>query len=176
ADPVVLSVPDPPPTPAAVEPALEVDPAVAQLSALAVHHDDFVRAELYSWTTAAQIDALRATRCLLTADPTSGGRTSPFNLALMAIAQDGSTTARIAALLLEHPALGRRRYAWTSPFATVLGLGPRRYGDRLIRIELDPRAILARFDPHAPSPFSLVDMQGQAVPVDAVLAEPERLA
>jgi hypothetical protein len=161
--PVVISTPEP-------------DPIVEQLSPLVVHHDDFARAELYSWTTAEQIDRLRESRCLLTADATSDGRTSPFHRALLAIEQDGSTPARVAALLLEHPALERRRYAWPSPFATALGLGPRRYGDRLIRIELDPRSILARFDPHAPTPFAFVDLQGRSVSVEVVFAEPERLA
>jgi hypothetical protein len=165
-----------PPDPPAAAPSGKLDPAVEQLASHVVHHDDFARAELYTWTSAEQIRRLRATPCLLTADATSGGRTSPFNLALMAIAQDGSTTAQVAALLLDHPDLRRRRYAWTSPFATTLGLGPRRYGDHLIRIELDPRAILARFDPHAAPPFLFVDMQGRSVTADVVLAEPERLA
>ncbi len=154
----------------------EPDPAIELLAEHVVHHDDFARAELYSWTTEEQVVALRETRRLLVADPSTGGRASPFNLALMEIEQDGSTTAQLAALLLDHPDLRRRRYAWTSPFATTLGLGSRRYGDRLIRIELDPRAILARFEPRAATPFSLIDMQGRSVTIDEVLAEPLRLA
>jgi hypothetical protein len=165
-----------PSRPAAVTPATSLEPAVEQLMTHVVHHDDFARAELYTWTSAEQIRRLRATPCLLTADATSGGYTSPFNRALMAIEQDGSVAARVASLLLDHPDLRRRRYAWTSPFATTLGLGPRRYGDHLIRIELDARAILGRFEPHAATPFSFVDMQGRSVSADAVFAEPERLA
>lgn len=175
-EPVLSPSSAPEPPSAVVSDPAEPDPVIALLSTFAVHHDDFARAELYSWTTSEQIDHLRATRCLLTADAATGGRSSPFNLALMAIEQDGSMTAQVAALLLDHPALRRRRYAWTSPFATTLGLGPRRYGDRLIRIDLDPRAILARFDPHAPTPFAFVDMLGQAVSAELILAEPERLA
>lgn len=156
-------------------PAAKLDPAAEQLAALAVYHDDFARAELYTWTTPTQLEALRASRCLLQADA-STGPTSPFNLALLAIPRDGSTIARIAALLVDHDALKRRRYAWPSPFATTLGLGPRRYGDVLIRIELDPRSFLARFEPAGDPPLAFVDMQGQVVTPERVLAEPLRLA
>jgi hypothetical protein len=176
------SLPGPPIEPAGeaeteTSPAVpERDPALARLEQLAVHHDDFARAELYTWTTAEQLRRLRDTKQLLVADPSTGGRASPFNQALMAIERDGSPLARLAAALLERPELRRRRYAWPSPFATTMGLGPRRYGDSLVRIELDPRAWIGRFEPGASEPLSFVDMHGQAVAIEAALAEPERVA
>ncbi|MFV8753937.1 hypothetical protein ACNOYE_25610 [Nannocystaceae bacterium ST9] len=157
-------------------PESTTEPALERLAALAVHHDDFARAEFYTWTTPTQLESLRAGRCLLQADASSGGQASPFNLALQAIASAGSADAPIAALLIEHDALVRRRYAWPNPFATALGLGPRRYGDVLIRIELDPSSLLARFEPGGDPVFVFVDMQGEPVPRERVLADPLRLA
>ncbi len=171
--------------PSPVEPSLLVraeptaDPELAsaaeQLAALAVYHDDFARAELYTWTTPAQLEQLRASRCLLHAEA-STGQTSAFSLALQAIPRDGSAHAQIAELLVDHEALKRRRYAWPSGFATTLGLGSRRYGDVLIRIDLDPRSFVARFEPASDPPLTFVDMQGEAVTPERVLADPTRLA
>jgi hypothetical protein len=152
------------------------DPALQQLAAYAVFDHDFARAELYTWTTAAQLRQVRASGRLLSADPSSGGRASPFNQALAAIAGDGSATAQLAALLLDDPDLRRRRYAWPSPFATTMGLGARRYGDSLIRIELDARALIGRFEPAAAEPFAFVDMGGEPVTLEQALSEPDRIA
>lgn len=163
----------PAPTPAPTSPR-EPSP-LERLAALAVHHDDFARAELYSWTTLAQLDSLRAGACVLQADAALGV-VSPFHRALQQLASSGAPEAALATLLLEHEGLTKRRYAWTAAFATVLGLGPRRYGDVLVRIELAPDAWLARLDLDAAPALAVVDLQGQPVPLARVLAEPLRLA
>ena len=119
---------------------------------------------------------MRASLELLVADSSTGGRASPFNQALIELGAEGSADAEFARLLLEHPSLRRRRYAWPSPFATTMGLGQRRYGDSLIRIELDPRAWIARFEPGAAQRLSFVDMRGEPVARERALAEPERVA
>lgn len=168
--------PDPAVGGEAVDVARPVDTTRARLERLAVYDDDFARAELYTWTTIEQLRRVRDTRQLLVADAATGGRASPFNGALQQLAGEHGRAGAIASLLLERPELSRRRYAWPSPFATVMGLGPRRYGDSLIRIELDPRAWIGRFDPQASEPLSFVDMQGAAVGLDAVVAAPERIA
>lgn len=161
---------EPAPAPAATAPA--TDPALAPLAARAVHDDAFARAILYTWTTAEQAAALRRSRRLLVAGADQG-EPSPFVRALRRLAARGDADA---ALLLDHPGLARRRYAWPSPFATVLGLGARRYGDVLVRIELDRGAVLALFRPAAAAPFAFVDMSGRPVdPADA-RADPGRIA
>ena len=140
-----------------------------------VTHEDFARSVFYTWTSPEQIAALRSSKTLLVARATAASRNSPFLRGLAERVQRHQSGDRIAALLLNHPALDRRRYAWTSPFATVLGLGERSYGTALIKVVLRPEAVLARFDPERSPPFVFVDLQGRAVPEAAVLAAPERL-
>lgn len=143
-----------------------------RLRALAVSDDDFYRPVLYTWTTRAGIESLRARPKLLTATATTGGFVSAFVHLLVRHARDGS---KVAEVLASHPALIRRRYAWPAPFATVMGLGRRTYGSSLVRIELRPDAWIARFAPEDLDPFSVVDAQGAAVSEHEVLAAPHQI-
>ncbi len=154
---------------------LRAPDVIEELAARGVYHDDFARAELYTWTTAEQVTALRRDRRLLVAEGGAGMGPSPYLRGLTAVAERGGAGRELAALLLEHPALRRRRYAWTSPFATMMGLGPVRYGDALIRVVLAPRALLLRFRPGDAEPFVAVDLRGAAVPIAELLADPGRL-
>lgn len=156
-------------TPAASPPVSDLDPVLVALAERAVYHDAFARPLLYTWTTAEQATALRSDRRLLVAEA-DHGEPSPFIRALRLLA----ATDSFADLLLTHPGLVRRRYAWPSPFATVLGLRERRYGDVLVRIELAPDALVVRFTPGAAVPFALSDMSGE--PVDLAAADPARIA
>lgn len=149
---------------------------VGLLAARAVHHDDFARARLYTWTTVEQGAALRTSRRLLVADASSGPGPTAFNLALQEIVKARGPGLAVASLLLEHPGLRRRRYAWTSPMATTLGLAERRYGDVLVGVELDPEAWIASFWPGAAEPFAFVALDGRRVEVAEALAEPRRIA
>lgn len=151
---------------------VQPDPT-AQLAARGVRRDDFARAVLYSWTTPTQVAALRDTPTLLVADA-GVGLPSPFLRGLGGVVQRREPGHALAAILLDDPRLRRRRYAWPSPFATTMGLGPVRYGDALIRVELDPRAIVVRFAPGDTEPFAAVDMRGAAVPIEAI--DPARIA
>jgi hypothetical protein len=168
ATPIVVTAPAPVP---AAAPTL-----ATRLRALAVSDDDFYRRVLYTWTTPEAVTGVRATRQLLVATASSGTFVSPFNRVLAKLATAKGATGALAGLLATHPALVRRRYAWPTPFATVMGVGPRTYGNALIRIELRPQAWIARFDPNAVEPFAIVDAAGARVDPAAVLAEPERLA
>ena len=147
-----------------------------RLHALAIGDDDFYRSVLYTWTSPTNVAELRTTRRLLVATASSGQFTSPFNRALAKLVAASGRGATIARMLATHPALIRRRYAWPAAFATVMGVGPRTYGNALIRIELRPQAWIGRFDPEAAVPFTFVDAHGVPVEAAAVLAEPERLA
>ncbi len=147
-----------------------------RLAARAVHHDDFARRVLYTWTTAAQIEALRASRRLLVAEAKAGVGPSAYVLGLTRVVKTNGVGHELAALLLEHAGLRRRRYAWTSPFATTMGLGPMRYGDALVRVELDEAAAIVGFRPGEDPPFSAVDGQGRAVALAELIADPGRIA
>jgi len=144
-----------------------------RLDALAVTADDFVRPDLYTWTTPAQIEALRAGGPLLVAD--AGEDPSPFNRVLLAMLASRGPGHEVAALLEHGPGLTKRRYAWPNPFATVLGKGPRTYGEALVRVELSPDAVIARLEPEASPPWSFFDAQGRSVSTPDVLDDPSRL-
>jgi hypothetical protein len=167
--PRVEASPGPPPAaPSAVAP--EPSPPTAARDDAAVHHDDFARRVLYTWTTPAQIDALRRSGRLLVAEGDVGER-SPYLRALDRLVDDHP----LAAVLRDHPGHRRRRYAWTSPLATTLGLGGRRYGDALVRIDLAEDALVVRFRPHDAEPFVLEDMSGRPVDLAVALADPGRI-
>lgn len=148
-------------------------PLVARLAALAVADDDFYRDDLYSWTTTLGIANLRASKQLLVATATTGGFLSPFLQMLTATAARATPQARLARLLLTHPALRRRRYAWTAPFATVMGMGKRTYGTSLIRIQLRPDAWIGRFA--IGDDIRVLDARGTVVPHADVASAPERI-
>jgi hypothetical protein len=147
----------------------------AELDAHAVGFDDFGRLDLYTWTTPAQIEALRAGGPLLVADAQSGDGPSPYHRVLAAMVEERRPGHELAALLRQTPSLTRCRYAWPSPFATVLGMGPKTYGNALVRIRLRPQAVIARLDPTADPPWTLRDGEGRSVQPAELLAEPERL-
>ncbi len=152
-------------------------PLIDRLAQRAVYDTAFAKPVLYTWTTDEQVTQLRTSQVLLVADATTGTRITLFNRALMALQDSHAPGHRVAQLLLQRDELRKRRYAWTSPFATVLGLGPRSYGNSLIEVELHPDAIVARFEPaNVAQPFSFVDLRGRPLAQDEVLRMPERIA
>jgi hypothetical protein len=178
ATPIELAAPSSDRPAAAAVPVARRDPAIsleADIDRHAVGADDFVRLELYTWTTPAQIEALRAGGPLLVADAQAGGRPTPYRHLLAAMAHERRPGHALAAVLQRTPALARCRYAWPSPFATVLGLGSQRYGEALVRIRLRRDTVIARVDPTADPPWTLRDGEGRPVGEDEALAEPTRI-
>lgn len=145
------------------------------LRRVAVADDDFYRGVFYTWTTAEGAAALRSSRRLLVATAATGGFASPFNRALAVVARRPGRAGDLARLLTTDPTLIRRRYAWPAPFATVMGLGERTYGNALVRIALAPDAWIGRFEPASAQPFRFVDLAGAPVALRFVLAEPGRI-
>jgi hypothetical protein len=157
------------------DPLHDQDTLDARLRARAIADDDFFRTVLYTWTTTTQIANLRASGRLLVATASSGTMVSPFNRSLPGLATSSRPGAVLARLLATHPALIRRRYAWPSAFATVLGLGKQTYGNALIRVELRLEAWIGRYVPTAPEPLRFIDASGATIALDCVVAEPERI-
>lgn len=133
----------------------------------AVRRDAPVRGVLYTWTTRAQTEELRARPVLLTRETTDAGGRSRFDEAL---AREPGAAAR----LLQEPGRRARRFAWPLPWATVMGWDGAGWGTDLVRVELRPEAITAVFSPG--EPWTFLDREGGEVPESAVLAAPERLA
>ncbi len=159
--------------------AQERDELVAALAVRSVTDDDFVRTSLFSWTSDAQARRLATERRLLTTGAAGGASRSPYQRSLDAlIASEAShpDDAALARLLTESPLLGARRYAWATPYGTVLPRGVRSYGPALVHIVLEDDAWHARFAPDERPAFRVVDARGVDVPVADVLAAPGRLA
>lgn len=147
----------------------------ARLGAHAVGRDDFVRLELYTWTTPAQIEALRAGGPLLVADAQAGGHPSPYHRLLAAMDEERRPGHALASALRHAPELSRCRYAWPSPLATVLGRGAQRYGSALVRVRLRDDAVIARLDPRLDAPWLGRDAEGHALAEAELAAAPGRV-
>jgi hypothetical protein len=175
--PIETPTPQPAAPATTTTPTTSAEPPATLEDALerhAVPPDDFVRLELYTWTTAWQIEALRAGGPLLVADAQTGYAT-PYRRLLAAMERERRPGHALASALQSTPSLSRCRYAWPSPFATVLGLGPTRYGEALVRIRLRPEAVIARLDPTADPPWTLRDGSDRPVAEPELLADPTRL-
>ncbi|MDC3960444.1 hypothetical protein [Polyangium jinanense] len=135
----------------------------------------YARRTLWSWTSREQAATLRRDKQLLLDTQLPEGPTAYVEL-LERVAAGGGPNGDMARLLLLHPSLRLRRYAWTRPWPTRLGLAERDYGDQLLRVVLSPRAIVARFDPARSAPFEFHDLDGRAVSIGQVLADPSVLA
>jgi hypothetical protein len=136
-----------------------------------VSHDAFGPRVLYTWTTAEQLAELRRDPTLLRRSRSARGK-ALFDEALE---RDTNPISKALVKALAQAKLTRRRFAWPSPWATVVGPEDERYGDRLVRVELRPEAILARFSPGSSPRWRFVDKNGQLVPTSTVITAPERL-
>lgn len=159
--------PSPPPSPGIAAEADDLGVLMHALGAAAVRHDAPVRTVLYTWTTREQAEELRARPVLLSREVADGGERSRFDEALAA--DRGPMAAR-----LQEPGRRTRRFAWPTPWATVMGWDGQGYGPVLVRVALAPDAIVARFSPGEPWRFFAAD--GRELAEADALAAPERLA
>jgi len=125
----------------------------------------------YTWTTAEQIAELRAGGPLFSRSESPQYGPSLFDRAMIAQAAAGERWAK----LLRQPEYRRARFAWTNPWATLLGWPAESYGDQLIRIELREDAWLAVHAAQAGG-CHFVDVYGRRVKAEQVMATPRRLA
>jgi len=146
-----------------------------RLRKLEVDDATYARRDVYSWTTHAQVEAIRKDRRLLVARANDGPR-SPFVWLVESLARGTGDDAAVARLLASDTRLERRRYAWTAAYGTVLGLAEKRYGDELVHVRLAADAIVLRLDPARAPAFAARDLEGQAVSLAAVLEDPSRIA
>jgi hypothetical protein len=151
----------------------------AVFAARAVWNDAPARRELYTWTTAEQIQELRAGSVLMTRTEREGLGPGYAMEVLAELAARGETSdpvdadSRALAGLLSGAAFSKARYAWSEPWATRMGWPGETYGDQLVRLVLRPDAWLARY---REGTVDVVDMNNAPVPAADVLAHPERLA
>lgn len=167
--PMVVRAPDP-------VPGLEsmLAPALADwLRDGAVHDDAYARRVLFSWASEKAVARMRLDRELFDDAQLPEGPTA-YVQRLEHTASRDDDAGRLAKLLLGHPDLRRRRYAWSRPWATRMGM-KRPYGDQVVAVVLKPNAIVARYDPADDPPWRLQDLDARPVPLARVLADPSRL-
>lgn len=160
--------------------APSVDPGAAKLlAAAAVDDDTFARRVLYTWTTPAQIDELGKEtsflgRFLTRMESGAYGR-SMFDVELDMLLMKDKSDPLAKALRGGKKGLSYRRFAWTTPWPTIVPLGTQSYGDQLLRVELRADAILARFESNASPRWRFVGTDGHDIPQAEALAHLERL-
>jgi hypothetical protein len=144
----------------------------ALLQPFVMLHQDVARRTLFSWTVPEQIEELKADPTLLTRSmSTNGERGRSADLILEAAATDP-----MAALLAE-PRFEKRRFAWSNPWATLLGFTGEDYGDRLLAITLKQEAYIGRLIASGSGlSWAFFDTSGAPVSNEQVLAAPERIA
>jgi len=126
----------------------------------------------YSWTTDEQVAELREGGPLFSRSERPGmGRGLAFT-ELAAFAASGDAPEQQLAGLLESEVFAMARFSWTNPWATLLGWPGETYGTQLLEIELKPEAWIAVFRRDS---LSVRDAQGEVVPIETALANPERI-
>jgi hypothetical protein len=140
-----------------------------RLDSEGVYQDRLTRRVLYTWTTPAQVEELRKTRTLLSRSESTKGR-SRYDADL-----DKRTDA--VARILRDPALAKKRFAWTNPWATSRGVFDETYGSELVRITLRGGAVIAVFDARESGPVRVIDTNTNAeTSAESVVSNPSRIA
>jgi hypothetical protein len=142
---------------------------------LRVNDDGWARRDLFTWTTATQVDAMRSSRVLLVATANAGGPPSPFVWLAARLSRRPGPAGALGALLSSDPRFLRRRYAWTAGFATVLGLSGKRYGNELVAVRLRADALVVALAPERNPPVAVRDLAQHEVPLDRALDQAGRI-
>jgi hypothetical protein len=126
----------------------------------------------YSWTTEEQVAELRAGGELFSRSERPGMGRGLLFTELAAVAESEPSSVTKLAEVLANQIFVKARFAWTNPWATLLGFPGETYGNQLLRIELKPDAWIARFDRGA---LTVFDANNEQVPIDVALADPQRI-
>lgn len=143
---------------------------LAMLRAESVDHARFTHRTLYTWTTREQAEELRHGGPLLVRETSPTRGESLYDVALEAHAQRGQQLARV----LREPRFRKARFAWTNPWATLVGWEGETYGDQLVAVTLREDAWIVRFTCSFGG-FTVLDLEGRTVDLAEVLAHPERI-
>jgi hypothetical protein len=138
------------------------------LEADAVSNRSPVRSVLWSWTTGEQIAELRGGSPLFTRVTNKDGERGYLSQVLQ-------KKTGLACELLRSRRFDKGRFGWWNPWATCDGFIGERWGERLLRIELVPRAWLAVVRSSQPG-AQVLDLDNRPVTEEQLRANPARLA
>ena len=126
----------------------------------------------YSWTTDEQVAELRAGGELFSrSERPDMGRGLLFT-ELSALGKAGDNLTNKLALALADEVFAKARFAWTNPWATIMGFPGEDYGNQLLRIELRDDAWIASF---AEGGLRVFDLENNEVPLQTASESPERI-
>ncbi|HTL80583.1 MAG TPA: hypothetical protein VL651_02700 [Bacteroidia bacterium] len=134
--------------------------------------ENFARKELYTWTTAVQIDELKSGKALLSRSVSAKGDSSTFDLILSDTARYNSPVAKV----LRTDMFAKKRFGWASAWPTVMGWEGENYGDQLLKITLKDSAIIVEFSPFCDSLFRYVDINGKPLSEQYVVDHKNQIA
>jgi len=138
-----------------------------------VYDHDFFRNTFYTWTTEEQIKELRENKTLLTK---SKSRKKGYSLFDISYRSPSSVNDPLIQLLQEEQ-FEKKRFAWTSGWATVMGWEGEKYGDQLIKIVINDSAIIGKFEAYNYNePVIFFDMDGKKLSTGYVLEHKNRIA
>jgi hypothetical protein len=126
----------------------------------------------YSWTTEEQVAELRAGGALFSRSERPGMGRGLLFTELLALGEAGTTLTNELALVLTNQTFAKARFAWTNPWATIMGFPGEDYGNQLLRIELRDNAWIAFF---ADGNLRVFDLDNKEVPLETASASPERI-
>lgn len=178
---VEAQAPPPEPSVSAAAAATAPPPAWAsgsvsdRLFALRVTDENWARRDLVTWTTPAQVDTLRASKALLVATAYTRGPPSPFVWIVSKLSRHPGPDGAIAGMLSSDSRFAKRRYAWSAGYATVLGLGSKRYGTELVAVRLREDALVVGITPERDPQISVRDLQQREIPLDQAVAQAARI-
>lgn len=143
--------------------------ARAALAPYVVADGDPPPSTVYTWTTLAQVQELAGRRTLLTREVSVVHGAAYYDQFLRL-----RTGSDPVAAVLATKAFAKARFAWTAPWATLLGWPGESYGDQLVSVTLKPEAWVVILTTSG-GPMRGVDLQGRGVPNTDLLAHPERV-
>jgi hypothetical protein len=125
----------------------------------------------YSWTTDEQVEELRGGVELFSRSERPGQGRGLLFTQLAEVAQVPENPGSALADVLVNEVFVKARFAWTNPWATLLGFPGESYGNQLLRIELKEEAWIAHLDAGR---LDVFDANNELVPLETALATPER--
>ena len=126
----------------------------------------------YSWTTDEQASELRAGGELFSRTERPGMGRGLLFTELAALGEVGTNPINELANELASGTFAKARFAWTNPWATVMGFPGEDYGNQLLRIELKNEAWIAYF---SNGDLRVFDLENNEVPLQTALENPGRI-
>jgi len=138
-----------------------------------VYNNDFIRNTFYTWTTKEQIEEIRKTKRLLFKNKSATKGYSLFDKLI----RDSTLIDNQYSKLLQEEQFSNKRFAWTDPWATIMGWEGETYGNQLIKITLSDSSIIGKLNvSEGIEPLSFYNIKGEKLSREFILKNKSRIA